>query len=188
MSSHALIIVDVQPDFCPGGPLGTTAGDQVAARIAEYVSTQNYDLVVTTQDWHIDPGSHFSEHPDFQNSWPVHCKADTPGAALHPEIAGLNFDAHFLKGEYEAAYSGFEGHLAADDSQDLASWLRTHDVDHVDIVGIATDFCVKATALDAAAAGFHTRVLPTFCAPVHAAAVDEVLTELEGAGVHISLT
>ena len=128
----ALIIVDVQYDFCPGGALGTERGNEVAAKIATL--QQDYDTVVATQDWHIDPGSHFSQSPDFVDSWPVHCVAESHGAAMHEAIGPAQ--AYFRKGEYTAAYSGFEG---AANGTLLADWLREHHIDAVDIVGIATD-------------------------------------------------
>ena len=113
----ALIIVDVQHDFCPGGALATEKGNEVADRIGAL--QPSYDTVVATQDWHIDPGSHFSESPDFVDSWPVHCVADSFGAAMHESIGAAQ--AYFRKGEYTAAYSGFEG---AADGVSLADWLR----------------------------------------------------------------
>src|SRR5439155_7990729 len=106
----ALVIVDVQNDFCEGGSLGVSGGAAVAAAIGRRVEsrTSGYDLVVATRDWHEDPGAHFSATPDFVDSWPAHCVAGTPGAELRPEVAGLPADV-FDKGRRSAAYSGFEG-------------------------------------------------------------------------------
>src|SRR5699024_6859793 len=119
-TNRALIVVDVQPTFCEGGALGVEGGNAVAERIAEFVGSHrgDYDLVVTTQDWHIDPGDHFSDTPDFVDSWPPHGVAGTPEAELHPALAGLDADHGIKKGQYEAAYSGFEG--KDEDGNDLA--------------------------------------------------------------------
>jgi len=169
--TRALIIVDVQNDFIDGS-LAVADGEQAAARIARYVEANEggYDFVVTTQDWHIEPEDHFSETPNFADTWPVHCKTGTRGAALSPRLDPIldRIDARFFKGHYEAAYSGFEGTaLLGDGGQiGLAGWLRGHGVAEVDVVGIATDYCVKATALDAAKNGFKTAVLLPYTAAV----------------------
>ena len=174
----ALIIVDVQHDFCPGGALGTDRGNEVAEKISSLQT--EYDTVVATQDWHIDPGSHFAEDPDFVDSWPVHCVADSYGAQMHEAIWPAQ--AYFRKGEYTAAYSGFEG---AANGVLLAEWLREHDIDAVDIVGIATDHCVQATAADALKEGFSVRVLSEYCSPVDPDRGDAALAKLGKAGATI---
>ncbi|WKS55915.1 isochorismatase family protein [Corynebacterium accolens] len=174
----ALIIVDVQHDFCPGGALGTDRGNEVAEKISSLQT--EYDTVVATQDWHIDPGSHFAEDPDFVDSWPVHCIADSYGAQIHEAIGPAQ--AYFRKGEYTAAYSGFEGEA---DGVLLAEWLREHDIDAVDIVGIATDHCVQATAADALKEGFPVRVLSEYCSPVDSDRGDAALAKLEKSGATI---
>ncbi len=120
--SKALIVVDVQNDFCEGGSLAVSGGAQVAADVAELLATQAYATVVATRDHHIDPGSHFSDHPDFVDSWPRHCVVGTPGEEFHPPLEPAMFDEIFYKGEYAAAYSGFEG--ASADGVRLADWLR----------------------------------------------------------------
>lgn len=174
----ALIIVDVQHDFCPGGALGTDRGNEVAEKISSLQT--EYDTVVATQDWHIDPGSHFAEDPDSVDSWPVHCVADSYGAQMHEAIGPAQ--AYFRKGEYTAAYSGFEG---AANGVLLAEWLREHDIDAVDIVGIATDHCVQATAADALKEGFSVRVLSEYCSPVDPDRGDAALAKLGKAGATI---
>lgn len=174
----ALIIVDVQHDFCPGGALGTDRGNEVAEKLASLQT--EYDTVVATQDWHIDPGSHFAEDPDFVDSWPVHCVADSYGAQMHEAIGPAQ--AYFRKGEYTAAYSGFEG---AANGVLLADWLREHAIDAVDIVGIATDHCVQATAADALKEGFSVRVLSEYCSPVDPDRGDAALAKLGKAGATI---
>jgi nicotinamidase/pyrazinamidase len=137
--------------------------------------------VVATRDHHVDPGGHFSAEPDFVDSWPVHCVSGTPGAGLHPELRTDRIEAVFDKGAYAAAYSGFEGTTV--DGEELAGWLRRHDVDRVDVVGIATDHCVRATALDAARAGFATTVLLELTAGVAPATTRAALEQLDAAGV-----
>lgn len=162
---RALIVVDVQNDFCEGGSLAVAGGIEVARAIREHLATEGefYDHVVATRDHHIDPGAHFSETPDFVDSWPRHCVAGTPGAEIRAELADVAFEAIFDKGEYAAAYSGFEGRC---EGESLAAWLTERGVDEVDVCGIATDFCVLATARDAARTGFVTTVLWDLCAAV----------------------
>ncbi|MEU5690264.1 isochorismatase family protein [Actinosynnema sp. NPDC020468] len=179
--AKALIVVDVQNDFCEGGSLAVAGGAAVAAAISAHVAAGGYDHVVATRDYHVDPGSHFSATPDFVDSWPVHCVAGTAGASFHPELDVTPVEAVFSKGAYAAAYSGFEG--ASGGGEQLTDWLRAHDVDAVDVVGIATDHCVRATALDAVAAGFATTVLLDLTAGVSRATVDGALERLAAAGV-----
>jgi nicotinamidase/pyrazinamidase len=169
---RALIIVDVQNDFCEGGSLAVAGGADVAARI----DATGYDVVVATQDFHVDPGEHFTE-------WPRHCVAGTPGADFHPALDTSLVQAVFRKGADRAAYSGFEG--ATDDGTTLADHLRSRHVTTVDVVGIATDHCVRATALDAAGAGFATRVLLDLCAGVAPDTTARALDELRDAGVEL---
>ena len=144
---RAVIVVDVQNDFCEGGSLAVAGGTDVARAISAHLAEGGYDHAVATRDHHIDPGAHFSEQPDFVDSWPRHCVVGTGGVELHPELDTTQIDAVFDKGEHAAAYSGFEGRC---DGVPLGDWLRDHDVADVEIVGIATDHCVRATALDAA--------------------------------------
>lgn len=182
---RALLIVDVQNDFCEGGSLGVTGGAGVARGITELLAHHDYDHVVATKDHHIDPGDHFSDHPDFAASWPPHCVVGTAGEDFHPAFDPSAVEAVFHKGHYSAAYSGFEG-FHAEDGTSLPDWLRAHDVDEVDIVGIATDYCVKATGTDAAAAGFKTRVLLDLTAGVSPTTTAEAVDALRAAGVQIA--
>ncbi|GAB3468699.1 isochorismatase family protein [Actinophytocola sediminis] len=182
----ALIIVDVQNDFCEGGSLAVAGGAAAAVGITELVRSANYDHVVATRDYHIDPGAHFSDQPDFVDSWPPHCRAGTAGASFHPELDVSTVEAVFSKGAYEAAYSGFEG--ADSDGTPLADWLRANDVSAVDIVGVATDHCVRATALDAVRAGFTTTVLLDLTAGVAADTVARALRELTANAVVLTGT
>ncbi|MGA5465999.1 isochorismatase family protein [Mycobacterium sp. NPDC050041] len=181
---RALIIVDVQNDFCEGGSLAVEGGGAVARGITELLGAHEYDHVVATKDYHIDPGAHFSDNPDFRDSWPPHCVVGTPGVDFHPAFDPSAVEAVFHKGHYSAAYSGFEGADAA--GAPLADWLRARDVDTVDVVGIATDYCVKATAADAAAAGFTTRVLLDLTAGVAPTTTAEAVDALRGAGVEVA--
>ena len=163
--ARALIVVDVQNDFCEGGSLAVGGGADVAYKIAEVLhdwqeagldpeAAQAYEFVVATRDHHISPGDHLDPQP---------------------------FDAVFSKGEYAAAYSGFEGR--AQDGVPLADWLRDRGVDQVDVVGIATDHCVRATALDAARAGLRTRVLLDMTAGVDRTTTERALAAMRTAGV-----
>ncbi|WP_277681599.1 nicotinamidase [Saccharomonospora azurea] len=181
----ALIVVDVQNDFCEGGSLAVAGGTAVAEAISAYLRSDDatYDHVVATRDYHIDPGEHFSDEPDFVRSWPRHCEADTPGAAFHPRLDVAPITAVFSKGQYSHGYSGFEG--ATDTGDELVDWLRARDVTDVDVVGIATDHCVRATSLDAARHGFSVRVLADLTAGVSESTVDSALTELRDAGVDV---
>ncbi|MET4926350.1 nicotinamidase [Streptomyces sp. PSRA5] len=187
---RALIVVDVQNDFCEGGSLAVSGGADVAAAITDLIgqATAGYRHVVATRDHHIDPGDHFSTRPDFVHSWPVHCVAGTEGVGFHPNfapaVASGSIDAVFDKGAYAAAYSGFEG--ADENGVTLADWLRAREVAEVDVVGIATDHCVRATALDAARAGFTTQVLLDLTAGVAEETTERALEELRAAGVRLT--
>jgi nicotinamidase/pyrazinamidase len=183
---RALIIVDVQNDFCEGGSLAVAGGTAVARSISSLLGSgeHGYDHVVATQDFHVDPGSHFSAHPDFVSSWPAHCVAGTAGSDFHPDLDTRAIEEVFRKGAHAAAYSGFEG--ATEDGDQLADWLRAHDIDSVDVVGIATDYCVRATAADAAAKGFRTRVLLGLTAGVSPGTTAEAIEVLRVAGVSVT--
>lgn len=190
--ARALIVVDVQNDFCEGGTLPVAGGARVAADIGELLHRWSahdadrpaYDVVVATKDHHIDPGAHWSLKPDFAESWPTHCKVGTEGAGFHPNLDPQPFDEVFYKGEHAAAYSGFEGATASGEA--LAQWLRARGVSEVDVCGIATDHCVRATALDSAREGFDTRVLTALCVGVAEDTTAAAITELSGAGVEIA--
>ncbi|GAA1179341.1 isochorismatase family protein [Pseudonocardia alaniniphila] len=185
--TRALIVVDVQNDFCEGGSLGVDGGAAVAAAISAALQTaeqgRRWDHVVASRDHHSDPGAHFSDAPDFVDTWPPHCRTGTPGASFHPELDVARIEAVFDKGLHEAAYSGFEG--VEPGGASLGAWLRAHDVDTVDVVGIATDHCVRATALDAAAAGFTTTVLLNLCAGVAPETTAKALEQMRTAGIKL---
>ena len=176
----AVVVVDVQNDFCEGGSLAVAGGRQVASAVSERLRAGGFDHAVATRDHHVDPGEHFSATPDFRHSWPRHCVVGTAGVELHPDLDVSRIEAVFDKGEFAAAYSGFE---AASDGVELASWLRARGVETVEVVGIATDYCVRATALDAARLGFATTVRLDRTAGVAADSVGSALAELRAAGV-----
>lgn len=182
-SESALIVVDVQPTFCEGGELGVDGGNACAERVADFVRQhrKDYAYIATTQDWHIKPGSHFSDHPDFVDSWPPHGVAGTPNAELHPVIKKLGIEHHFKKGQYAAAYSGFEGKDESGTSLNQA--LKNNGITHVDVVGIAESHCVKQTALDAQSNGYTTRVFTDLTVPVSAEQGAKARKQMAAAGV-----
>ncbi len=182
---RALVIVDVQNDFCEGGSLAVEGGSATAAAISEYLTAEGatYAHIIASRDYHIDPGSHFSARPDFSRSWPPHCVVGSTGAQFHPDFDTSAVDAVFSKGAHEAAYSAFEG--TDDTGTPLGTWLRDHGVDELDVVGIATDYCVRATALDAAKQGFATRVLLRLTAGVDPLTTREALDAMRAAGVEL---
>jgi nicotinamidase/pyrazinamidase len=190
--TRALLVVDVQNDFCEGGSLPVEGGARVASDIGELLhhwtrrddQAPEYDVVVASKDHHVDPGHHWAAQPDYVDTWPVHCKVGTDGEAFHPNLDPQPFDAIFLKGSHEAAYSAFEGRTV--DGDLLVEWLRKRKVDQVDICGIATDYCVRFTALDARKEGFETRVLGAMCAGVAPETTEQALTEMKAAGVTIA--
>ncbi|MFF1443447.1 isochorismatase family protein [Streptomyces sp. NPDC058295] len=189
--SRGLIVVDVQKDFCEGGSIPVAGGARIATAIADLVERSaggDYQYVVATRDHHIDPGSHFSDNPDFQDSFPVHCVAGDEGGAFHPGFApavtGGKVDAVFFKGAHSASKSGFEGSDTHGTS--LADWLRARGVKHVDVVGIATDHCVRATALDAVKAGFRARVRLDYSVGVAPDTTSAALDDFRRAGVAVS--
>ncbi|MFV2011113.1 MULTISPECIES: nicotinamidase [unclassified Micromonospora] len=184
---RALIIVDVQNDFCEGGSLAVGGGTDVAVAISQTVAEapqQRWRHVVATKDYHVDPGAHFGDPPDFVDTWPAHCVVGTGGDEFHPGLATDRIEAVFRKGQYAAAYSGFEGH--SDDGTGLADWLWEHGITGVDVVGIATDHCVRATALDASRAGFDTTVLLDLTAGVARDTTEVAVDAMRAAGVTLT--
>jgi len=178
--------VDVQNDFCEGGSLAVAGGAAVATAISARLASpegSGYQHVVATQDHHVDPGSHFSAEPDYVTTWPPHCVAGTPGASFHPDLDTSRIEQVFRKGAHAAAYSGFEG--SGDNGESLADWLRGRGITSIDVAGIATDHCVRATAADAAGAGFATTVLLGLTAGVAAATTRVALAELRDLGVEL---
>ena len=188
--ARGLVIVDVQNDFCEGGSLAVQGGADVARRVSQYLGdhAHQYATVVATRDWHIDPAGHFAEQPDYVDTWPAHCVAGTAGAEFHPNLdAVVDFatavDEVVSKGTHTAAYSGFEGRT--DDGTTLAEVLRRRGVTDVDVVGLATDHCDRATALDARSEGFGVRLLLPMCAGVIPETTAAALDQMRAAGVDI---
>ena len=185
-SCTALLVVDVQPTFCEGGALPVEGGNAVASRVADLLAGEHgYDLVVTTQDWHIDPGDHFSDEPDFVDTWPPHGVAGTAEAELHPALDPVvdRIDASVRKGMHAAAYSGFEG--IDNNGRSLNEVLAAAGITEVDVVGLAFDHCVRATAVDAAANGYATSVLDDLAASVAPETEAAARTQLADAGITV---
>ena len=185
---RALIVVDVQNDFCEGGSLAVRGGAFVARSISELLAATGgeYGHIVATQDHHMDPGDHFSDQPDYAYSWPPHCVTGTAGVDFHPELDTSRIEAVFRKGAYAAAYSGAEG--TNEEGTSLHDWLRERGVTELDVVGIATDHCVRATAADGARDGFATRVLLGLTAGVAPESTARALREMRDAGVELDGT
>ena len=187
--TRALLVIDVQNDFTEGGSLGVEGGSAVAAGITEYLRSHpdQYDVVFASRDWHNggdDNGGHFATgEPDFVDTWPRHCVAGEPGADYHPALDTTLVDVHVRKGQGKPAYSIFEG--VTDAGSGFTEALDELEVTDVDVVGIATDYCVRASALDAIAAGRHVRVLTDLIAGVAPASSDAALKELADAGADI---
>jgi nicotinamidase/pyrazinamidase len=191
--ARALFVIDVQNDFTEGGALGVDGGAAVAAGITAYLreNPDAYDEVIASRDWHNgtgDNGGHFatSEPPDFVVSWPSHCVAGTSGAEYHPALDSSLVDVHVRKGQGVPAYSIFEG--TTDEGVAFADALEALDITEVDVVGIATDYCVRASALDARASGRGVRVLTDLVAGVAPESSAAALAELSAAGVELGTT
>lgn len=184
--ANALLIVDVQPTFCEGGELGIEGGNACAQRIAKFVDIHNddYDFIITTQDWHIEPGDHFSETPDFVDTWPPHGIAGTDNAEVHRVLGDVHVDYAVKKGQYKAAYSGFEGETP--DGTTLFEVFKDEGINNVDVVGLALSHCVKESALDARKLGARVRVLRDLTEPVSPEQGEEAVDILRGAGVCIT--
>jgi len=186
--SRALLIVDVQNDFTEGGALAVPGGDAVAAAVSSYLASHadDYEVVVASRDWHDadgDNGGHFSATPDYTDSWPVHCVAGTAGAHYDPLLVTDRVTHHVRKGQGRPAYSMFEG--VTDDGATVAAVLSAAGVVTADVVGIATDHCVRASALDAIAHGVHVRVLTDLIAGVAPESSAAALAELAHAGAEL---
>ncbi|CDK01435.1 Isochorismatase hydrolase [Microbacterium sp. C448] len=187
--TKALFIVDVQNDFTEGGALGVDGGDAVAAKITEYLDAygDDYDLIVASRDWHDphnDNGGHFHTEPDYIETWPVHCVSGTEGAEYDPEFDTSRVTHHVKKGQGIPAYSLYEG--TTDDGSRVAELIESHGVTEVDVAGLATDYCVRASALDAIAHGRRVRILTDLVAGVAQETSAAALTELERAGAELA--
>lgn len=186
--TRALFIVDVQNDFTEHGALGVAGGDEVATRITRFLADHagDYDIVVASRDWHHgddDNGGHFSAQPDFVDSWPVHCVGGTYGADYDDNFDTAAVTHHLKKGQGKPAYSLFEG--VSDDGRTAADLLDEHGIRDIDVVGLATDYCVRASALDALRAGRHVRVFRDLVVGVHADSSAAALEEIAGEGADV---
>ena len=187
----ALLVVDIQNDFCEGGALEVSGGTAVARSVAQYLrlNAERYDLIVASRDWHIDPGAHFAEEPDFVDSWPSHCVVGTVGADFHPlieEALGEYPHRTLSKGMYSAAYSAFEAELS--DGSRLRDLLASSGLERVDIVGLCADHCVAETALDAVGEGFRACVLMDLTAGVHPDSTRAALAKMKQVGVEVAVS
>lgn len=189
--SRALFIIDVQNDFTEGGSLGVEGGAAVAAGISAYLGRHpnSYDAVFASRDWHDagnDNGGHFAaaDAPDFVTTWPIHCVAGTNGAEYHPALVTDAITVHVRKGQGKPAYSIFEG--TTNDGDTVPDALAELGVTDIDIVGIATDYCVLASARDALGAGMRVRVFSDLIAGVEPESSAVALTELAAAGAIVS--
>lgn len=191
-TKKALIIVDVQNDFVEGGSLGVTGGRDVASRISAHLARHagDYALVAASRDWHRageTNGGHFhepGEAPDFVTTWPVHCVQGDSGSDYAPELVTDAITHHVRKGMGVPAYSAFEG--VTEDGAGLADLLRDAGVGELEVAGIATDYCVRATALDARNAGFAVRLLPGLHAGVAEETSRRAVEEMRAAGVEVT--
>jgi len=186
---NALMVVDVQVDFVEGGSLAVNGGLATAAMIARHVRhfKNEYDFVVASRDYHEDAPDHISDHPDFVNTWPPHCMAGTPGAAFVPTIQNLIREKFIqtvvTKGRHAAAYSAFDG--LDPRGHNLLDVLKEQRIDHIDVCGIATDYCVRATALDAKKNAFQVRVLVNLIAAVNEETGQKAIQEMKDAGIQL---
>ncbi len=189
--TRALFIVDVQNDFTEGGTLAVQGGAAVARAVSRYLDAHHadYELVFASRDWHhghTDNGGHFAAdgEPDYVDTWPVHCVAGTPGADYHPDLDLDEIDFHIHKGQGVPAYSIYEG--TTEDGESVRDLIERHGVDQIDLVGLATDYCVRASAIDAHEHGKRVRVLTDLVAGVAAESSERALRELEARGVELA--
>jgi nicotinamidase/pyrazinamidase len=187
--AKALLVVDVQNDFCEGGSLAVAGGAAIASKISDYLKSSDYDLVIGSRDWH-DPDNNNSGHfadsgidPDFTNSWPRHCVAGSNGADYHPNLSSELIQTHILKGQGAHGYSAFEG--VTEGSESLAEVLKAHGIEQLDVVGIATDHCVLASALDANKLGLKVRVISSLTAGVSPESTEKAIDLLVDSGVEV---
>lgn len=187
--ARALLVIDVQNDFCEGGALAVAGGAQVASKISSYLETAHYDLVVASRDWHDAQGTnsgHFAEagsEPNYTTTWPVHCVADTEGAKYHPNLSTAKINVDIYKGQGQNGYSIFEGVTEA--GQSFSELLATHSIDAVDVVGIATDHCVLASATDAKKHGLRVRVISSLTAGVSAEGTEAAIDRMIDDGIEV---
>ena len=189
--ANALFIIDVQNDFCEGGALACSGGATVASKITSFINDNpnRYDFVVASRDWHTpgeENGGHFppeGQEPDFVNTWPLHCLAGDEGAEYHPNLDTSIIDVHIKKGQGAHGYSIFEG--TTEQGEALTDLLRRLEIDEVDVVGIATDYCVRASSLDAVSEGLAVKVITSLTAGVAAESTEAAIDDMADAGVEV---
>jgi nicotinamidase/pyrazinamidase len=187
--SKALLVVDVQNDFCEGGSLAVAGGQAVAKKISDYIKSSDYDLVVASRDWHDSDNNnsgHFADsgsEPDYKTSWPIHCVAKSDGANYHPNLELDLIQEHVYKGQGAHGYSAFEG--VTESGGTLEDLLTQNGIDELDVVGIATDHCVLASALDAKQLGLSVRVISSLTAGVSAESTERAIDSLIDNGVEV---
>lgn len=186
---RALLVIDVQNDFCEGGALAVAGGAAVAGKISKFLETSDYDLVVASRDWH-NPNSHNSGHfsevgsePNYTTTWPVHCVAETEGANYHPNLNTELIGEHVLKGQGKNGYSIFEG--VTNSGQTFEDLLNGHRIDKVDVVGIATDHCVLASAMDSISHGLKVRVISSLTAGVSEVTTEAAIDQMIDSGIEV---
>lgn len=189
--TKALLIIDVQNDFCEGGALAVEGGAEVAAGITEFLNENKheYDVVIASRDWHDasnDNGGHFALNgvaPDFVNTWPMHCVAETAGAEYHSALESDLIDFHVEKGQGKPAYSIFEG--ITKDGEEFPDLLERLGITNVDVVGLATDYCVQASAIDSRKKGLNVRVLSKLISGVNPETSNKALSRMANSGCEI---
>lgn len=192
--ARALLVIDVQNDFCEGGALACQGGASVAAKISSFIreNSSRYELVVASRDWHTPNDSndgHFPAEgnlPDYISTWPLHCIQGTEGAEYHPNLDTNLIDVHIKKGQSSNGYSIFDG--VTEEGESFAEVLRSHSISELEVVGIATDYCVRASALDSVKQGFKVRVISSLTAGVSEASTERAIAEMLDAGVDVSST
>jgi nicotinamidase/pyrazinamidase len=187
--TKALLVVDVQNDFCEGGSLAVAGGSAVAKKISDYLKSADYELIVASRDWHDSDNNnsgHFADleaEPDYKTSWPVHCVANSEGAKYHPNLELDLIQAHVFKGQGAHGYSAFEG--ITEEGGTLAELLKLKGISQLDVVGIATDHCVLASALDAKKLGLAVRVISSLTAGVSPESTERAIDSLIDSGVEV---
>lgn len=186
---RALLVIDVQNDFCEGGALAVAGGAAVAGKISRFLESTSYDLVVASRDWHDadnNNSGHFADsdtEPDYKTNWPVHCVAETNGAQYHPNLNTEDIGEHIFKGQGQNGYSIYEGITKS--GQTFDELLNARQIDEVDVVGIATDHCVLASALDSKSHGLKVRVISSLTAGVSQVTTEAAIDRMIDSGIEV---
>jgi nicotinamidase/pyrazinamidase len=186
---RALLVIDVQNDFCEGGALAVAGGAAVAGKIGKFLESTRYDLVVASRDWHDadnNNSGHFADsgvEPNYKTNWPVHCVAETNGAQYHPNLNTEAIGEHIFKGQGQNGYSIYEGITKS--GQSFEEILNAHQIDEVDVVGIATDHCVLASALDSKSHGLKVRVISSLTAGVSEVTTEAAIDRMIDSGIEV---